>query len=48
MFESGYQAPSGCADWESNQKMLECTHPCEALFLEQHPEFASISEIDLQ
>jgi restriction system protein len=51
MFNSTYSSPAGCEDWETNQKMMECGNNrirAKRLFLAQHPDFATISEIDLQ
>jgi restriction system protein len=51
LFESSYRAPNGCENWRTNQKMLECGNDrirAKRFFLAQHPELASISEIDLQ
>ena len=50
-FDSNYIAPEGCENWESNQKMLECGNDriyAKRIFLKEHPEFETISEIDLQ
>lgn len=51
LFEVSYRVPAGCENWKSNQKMLECGNDrirAKRLFLSQHPELASISELDLQ
>lgn len=50
-FESGYRTPADCENWESHQKMLDYGNDrvrAKRLFLAQHPEFATLSEIDLQ
>jgi hypothetical protein len=51
LFESSYQAPNGCENWKTSQKMLECGNDrvrAKRLFLSKHSEFAALSVIDLQ
>jgi hypothetical protein len=51
LFEVSYRAPDGCENWKTSQKMLECGNDrvhAKRLFLAQHQEFVTISEIDLQ